>query len=108
MKIYYINKNSSKCIFDTKHIRLYSFSFIPYIHLFQGSTQLYLIYLSVFAMAIIAASQQVVTHSNKTDKMKAELDNFNLNERYNEMLDKKYHSNIYNADTSKLNNDKED
>ena len=108
MKIYYINKNSTKCLFNAQfkdyNSKLYSLTFLPYIRLFHGSTQLYFIYGSVLIMAIIAASQQVVDYKSKKEKMQEELDNFNFNERYQEMLDKKSKKNMYNADTTYLNN----
>lgn len=108
MKIYYINKNTSKCILDTsKSIKLYSISFLPYISFFRGSTQLYLIYTSVLIMAIVAASQQVGSFKSKKDKMKDELDEYNFNKKYQEMIDEKYHSNTNNAEVTAIQSYKE-
>lgn len=105
MKIFYINNNSSKCLFDTQfknyNYRLYSLTFLPYIRLFHGNTQLYLIYGSVFIMAVIAASQQVVDFKSKKEKMKEELDNYNFMKSYNEMLSEK-NTTFTNADTKQV------
>lgn len=105
MKIFYINKNTTKCLFSTQfknyNIKLYSLTLLPHIHLFHGSTQLYLIYGSVLIMAVIAASQQVVSHKSKKEKMQEELDNYNLNKRYDEMLTEKCKSNT-NAKTKNI------
>lgn len=105
MKIFYINKNTTKCLFDTQfntyNSRLYSLTFLPYIKLFHGNTQLYLIYGSVFIMAVIAASQQVVDHKSKRDKMKEELENYQFMKRYNDMLSEK-NMTFTNADTKQV------
>ena len=105
MKIYYINKNTTKCLLNTesKHdIKLYSLGFLPYIRLFHGDTQLTLIFYTVIILAFVAASQQVVGFKTKKDKMKDELDNYNFMKKYNEMLDDKYTSNT-NAEMYLLN-----
>ena len=105
MKIFYINKNTTKCLFDTEfknyNCRLYSLTFLPYIRLFHGNTQLYFIYGSVLIMAIIAASQQVVDHKSKKEKMKEELDNYNFMKSYNDMLNEKSMTRT-NADTKQV------
>lgn len=105
MKVYYINKNTTKCLLNTesKHdIKLYSLGFLPYIHLFRGDTQLTLIFYTVMILAFVAAGQSVGGFKSKKEKMKEELDGYNFIKKYNEMLNEKYSSNV-NADTTDLN-----
>lgn len=107
MKIYYINKHTTKCLLNTElnhDIKLYSFGFLPYIRLFHGDTQLTLIFYTVMILAFVAASQQVVGFKSKKDKMKEELENYKFIKSYNEMIDDKYHS-YTNADTKIVNNE---
>lgn len=97
MKIYYINNNSSKCIFNSSHIKLRTLT-LPYLTMignsmfFRDPQARFIFGLAIF-LALVAAVQAVYLEEkrNRADKLDKELQRYEKNKRIRAMRDEQYH-----------------